>query len=332
MKELTVVRSHIGRRPSIMGEKTVPPPSEVGEKTAPWPSVGAGKMVRPGMRLKRRGFTLIELLVVIAIIAILAAILLPVFAQARERARRATCESNLHQIHEALTLFHKDMLGYPPGLWDGASSNSLGDFGLGSSGPGAGLRVLLGVFKDATGKIYVGNPAGATAPVQTLVPQYLDSEETLHCPNNPDTNKGDVSTGPVSGYPNGKVGYDNYDGPDLYGPATGAPSPIVTETYTIQRFPVPAGAADLQNPDFTRQLYLKEPDDNTVVTWCFEHRPAVVTGGVGIPSIPTPQAGHKDDIFLYLDGRAKVGTWADPTRPCGNHNPYGNGLDDPACS
>jgi prepilin-type N-terminal cleavage/methylation domain-containing protein/prepilin-type processing-associated H-X9-DG protein len=47
---------------------------------------------------KRKGFTLIELLVVIAIIAILAAILFPVFAQAREKARQASCMSNLKQI------------------------------------------------------------------------------------------------------------------------------------------------------------------------------------------------------------------------------------------
>jgi prepilin-type N-terminal cleavage/methylation domain-containing protein/prepilin-type processing-associated H-X9-DG protein len=47
---------------------------------------------------RKRGFTLIELLVVIAIIAILAAILFPVFARARENARRASCQSNLKQI------------------------------------------------------------------------------------------------------------------------------------------------------------------------------------------------------------------------------------------
>jgi prepilin-type N-terminal cleavage/methylation domain-containing protein/prepilin-type processing-associated H-X9-DG protein len=47
---------------------------------------------------RRRGFTLIELLVVIAIIAILAAILFPVFARARENARRSSCQSNLKQI------------------------------------------------------------------------------------------------------------------------------------------------------------------------------------------------------------------------------------------
>lgn len=72
----------------------------------------------------RRGFTLIELLVVIAIIAILAAILFPVFAQAKKAAQRTGCLSNLRQIGVALTLYAGDFdEGYPntgdPYLWVG---------------------------------------------------------------------------------------------------------------------------------------------------------------------------------------------------------------------
>jgi prepilin-type N-terminal cleavage/methylation domain-containing protein/prepilin-type processing-associated H-X9-DG protein len=56
----------------------------------------------------RRGFTLIELLVVIAIIATLAAILFPVFARAREKARQASCQSNLKQICLAALMYSQD--------------------------------------------------------------------------------------------------------------------------------------------------------------------------------------------------------------------------------
>jgi prepilin-type N-terminal cleavage/methylation domain-containing protein/prepilin-type processing-associated H-X9-DG protein len=56
----------------------------------------------------RRGFTLIELLVVIAIIAILAAILFPVFARAREQARKTACTSNLKQISMAMMMYVND--------------------------------------------------------------------------------------------------------------------------------------------------------------------------------------------------------------------------------
>ncbi|RYX85174.1 DUF1559 domain-containing protein [bacterium] len=58
--------------------------------------------------LKKKGFTLIELLVVIAIIAILAAILFPVFARARENARRASCQSNLKQIGLGIMQYIQD--------------------------------------------------------------------------------------------------------------------------------------------------------------------------------------------------------------------------------
>lgn len=72
------------------------------------------------------GFTLIELLVVIAIIAILASILFPVFARARENARRASCQNNLKQIALGFTQYAQDydgLLPYYP--YDGDESPSV---------------------------------------------------------------------------------------------------------------------------------------------------------------------------------------------------------------
>jgi prepilin-type N-terminal cleavage/methylation domain-containing protein/prepilin-type processing-associated H-X9-DG protein len=67
----------------------------------------------------RRGFTLIELLVVIAIIAILAAILFPVFAKAREKARQASCQSNQKQILLAHAMYRSDADGRCCPCWYG---------------------------------------------------------------------------------------------------------------------------------------------------------------------------------------------------------------------
>ncbi|MEN6547265.1 MAG: DUF1559 domain-containing protein [Armatimonadia bacterium] len=75
---------------------------------------------------RRFGFTLIELLVVIAIIAILAAILFPVFARAREKARQSSCQSNEKQLMLAYLAYIQDYDERTPNQWFFSSSGTTG--------------------------------------------------------------------------------------------------------------------------------------------------------------------------------------------------------------
>src|SRR5437867_3518932 len=81
-------------------------------------------------RTGRSAFTLIELLVVIAIIAIIAALLFPVFAQARDKARQAACFSNLRQIGSALAMYVQDYDEHMPNCcWWARASAILNNYG-----------------------------------------------------------------------------------------------------------------------------------------------------------------------------------------------------------
>lgn len=126
-------------------------------------------MLQPSSTLRRStpsqlGFTLIELLVVIAIIAILAAILFPVFAKVREKARQIECLSNLKQLNLAFAQYTQDYDETMPGATDG--------------GPGAGT---LG------GWVYYPTfPVSAVAPFDVTmgsVYTYVKSTQVYLCPD-----------------------------------------------------------------------------------------------------------------------------------------------------
>lgn len=116
------------------------------------------------------GFTLIELLVVIAIIAILAAILFPVFAKVREKARQITCMSNMKQLNLGFIQYTQDNDEILPGVMSGASGASV----IGS-GPNGGWNW------------YSTFGAGATNPVfdmtQGSIYPYIKSRQVYICPD-----------------------------------------------------------------------------------------------------------------------------------------------------
>ena len=126
-----------------------------------------------------QAFTLIELLVVIAIISILAAILFPVFARARENARRASCMSNLKQISLGFMMYTQDYdEHFPPPLWEkpGVSGSlTASDFvapgSVDKSKPAGNFKVSPG---SGSGKLYTW---------MDFIFPYVKSVQLFTCPS-----------------------------------------------------------------------------------------------------------------------------------------------------
>ncbi len=143
----------------------------------------------------RTGFTLIEILVVIAIISLLAAILFPVFARARENARRASCQSNLKQVALGMLQYVQDYDETFPLTSVNGAANS---------------------FSPIWNPNVDGKPLGWADAMQT----YFKSNQLLQCPSEPSA--GQSSNPNAAGYTdywyNSRLGLTAYNSVTGYGP------------------------------------------------------------------------------------------------------------------
>jgi prepilin-type N-terminal cleavage/methylation domain-containing protein len=224
----------------------------------------------------RMGFTLIELLVVIAIIAILAAILFPVFAQARAKARQTACLSDLKQIGNALIMYGQDYDETLPGnAYVAPNDTTWGDAGYLS-------KSTIG-FMDP-------DPTKVTRNWAASIQSYLKNTQVFVCPDS--LARSEVAGGATSNYR------------DTSDPRGGNLS------YLLNGVVSDAPIADIRSP--AEVIYLHEYAYYSQVAQLRPRR--VVTNGVttfrdlNSPLYDKMHASKTGALLLYCDGHAKYKT------------------------
>jgi prepilin-type N-terminal cleavage/methylation domain-containing protein len=239
----------------------------------------------------RTGFTLIELLVVIAIIAILAAILFPVFAQAREKARQASCLSNCKQIGLASNMYIQD--------YD-------------EKFPGHDWQKGMGIWGLPDGRNYKGHLGWSLQ----FYP-YLKNLNVLLCPSDPTPKANYSDNGKANPYANewGKPLPSSYgENGDIY--LREPPLPLASITYPADTYWIadisehhPVGFHAFEGPkgyygqNYTNRMrFAKDcPGVKPVQGWLELQ-----------PDYPNPGdcARHNEgEIIVFVDGHAKWERW-----------------------
>jgi prepilin-type N-terminal cleavage/methylation domain-containing protein/prepilin-type processing-associated H-X9-DG protein len=237
---------------------------------------------------KAHAFTLIELLVVIAIIAVLAAILFPVFSQAREKARQAACLSNLKQLGLAISLYQQDFDGYyvpkyPCASYDDAPHTD------GSPGyPDHCLSPTRNMDDTLTPAVPEWLPAvDEPAGTDYLLRPYVRNDDVRLCPSRRTTVRSvpdmpdlpdDISRYAINGWdgyygsPTGKPGTSPQGKPDADVPQPATTLLLWEHNYSTGECQVGQGFGGTSiNPEDTPRHWFTGHSGGANVLWCDGH-------------------------------------------------------------
>jgi len=232
------------------------------------------------MRKWLSAFTLIELLVVIAIIAILAGLLLPALARAREESRRKSCNSNMGQIVKACTTYQEPN----------------GDFFPAHNQAGPTFLLTAGYPKlDGATGVFLPMPSLAV-----LYPTYADNQKVFQCPSTAD--KSYIAIKYINGAKHVSFGYQSpadgkIGGTTLTDPASYSGQEVLLDTKCSYLYDEQSHFRDV-GPS---QAMLADADGQT---WKLGNgdAPGYVTGWVRSPRRPNHDSGQN---VMYFDGHVK---------------------------
>jgi prepilin-type N-terminal cleavage/methylation domain-containing protein/prepilin-type processing-associated H-X9-DG protein len=241
----------------------------------------------------KRAFTLIELLVVIAIIALLAAILFPVFARARENARKSSCQNNLKQIGIGLAQYTQD---YDEETTGAFKSYQAGTFPNGCGGCEGGFTP----------------PAGCRVSYAQLIIPYTKNNQIYRCPSQSGNAmrrscSGDPHMGPGTPNPNLPTNGISYAYNVMIGDTGGAGTAGRGDWSGINLSELTEAAGTLVVMDGRSEEYNAWVDDQTDAKGTYTTRGGTTYTWRGTANSNWPHYRHLDTSnILYYDGHVKA--------------------------
>lgn len=253
------------------------------------------------MKRQHKGFTLVELLVVIAIIAILAAILLPVFKRVQEQGYQANCASNLQQIGQAVQLYRQDEKAFPGSLaFLLPTSTELNGPtpSLNTNGTGYlknGLRSLLCQDDDTSSNATRSSYGDVSTLLTSGPPLAVDAGRYMWNYLGYKSTGADAGTAYISGSPTDETAYlANFQNEPRFLTDPSQPYDPAANPINAEKLP---------------RLRNRFAPPNTIITHCIYHRLPTANNlaspmELSTAANPSDAEGAKD-LILRLDGSVK---------------------------